>query len=308
VDLLQRLNSLNQHKVSFKKFNQVAGTGWSIAGIVSTQCAVPLKLVTMLGNNTFGDKVSHFLPNAICLGDILSQHGYKNIYMNGSDIHFAGVGNFLEDHHYDELYGRDEWLKLGVAKESDLLGWGLSDDVLFEQAKLKLDALMKSDQPFNLTLFTIDTHGLSGRLNKTCMNKGYKDFTGIVECTGVLAADLIDYADKKNWLDKMDIVVIGDHLAMQNLVSNKLSQAKNRYIFNMIISKNQQKKNTNEIVHFDMLPTILTSLGFDIEGGRLGLGYSAIGASSPQRPHNRVTEMQKRIPYESKAYQKLWIK
>ena len=72
-DLIKELTELKG--ISFKSFNQAPGTGWTIAGIVATQCAVPLKVVFMRDGNGQGDGKS-FLSNAICLGDVLQAHGY----------------------------------------------------------------------------------------------------------------------------------------------------------------------------------------------------------------------------------------
>lgn len=306
-DLLQRLTRLQTRHVNFNDYEQVPGTSWSIAGIVSTQCSVPLKVLTMQNGNNFSEDVSHFLPGATCLSDILAQHGYKNIYMNGSDVDFAGVGNFMQDHHYQELYGKKEWLASGVLKPADVTGWGMPDDMLLEQTKIKLVKLIQEDKPFNLTVFTIDTHGLTGQLSKTCAKNGFDNFEGIVECTANMVADLIEYSDQQGWLDKMDIIVIGDHLAMKNLAYKELESSKRRTIFNIIVSKDKLVKNRDTIVHFDWLPTILTALGFDVKGGRLGLGYTALGTQKFKLPAHRIKELKNNIPYTSPFYYKLWL-
>jgi phosphoglycerol transferase len=101
-------------------------------------------------------------------------------------------------------------------------------------------------------------------------------------------------------------VIIGDHLAMKNAVYDKLTSVDQRYIFNMIVSKNKLSKNTEEIVPFDMLPTMITLLGFDIEGGRLGLGYSAVGSAAPRRSEKGIAEMKDKISWSSEVYNRLW--
>lgn len=167
-DLLAKLNQLPVQKISFQHYRQMPGTEWSVAGIISTQCAVPLKLITIFSKNNFGEQASHILPGAYCLGDILAAHGYQNIYMNGSDLNFGGVGKFFRDHHYQELLGRSEWLHAKLASNTEISGWGLHDDDLLAQAKIKLKQLENSNKPFNLTIFTIDTHGPDGHLNQRC--------------------------------------------------------------------------------------------------------------------------------------------
>lgn len=305
-DLLASLKNLPAHQISYKYYQQMPGTEWSIAGIIATQCAVPLKLITMFGDNKFGQQVSHILPSARCLGDILADNGYKNIYMNGSDLDFGGVGKFFLDHHYSELYGRKEWQRHPNISASEISGWGLHDDTLLDQAKIKLAALIKSNHRFNLTIFTIDTHGPNGHLNKRCAGKNTKDFAGIVECSANEIADFVKYAKRMGWLKNMNIVIIGDHLAMQNPVYKKITSVKDRYIFNMIISDEVLQKNTDNIIHFDLLPTILSSIGFQYRGSQLGLGYSAIGRTHLRRPAQSLTELKTNITLPSNRYNQLW--
>jgi len=304
-DLLYKLTHLNVNHISFSRYEEMPGTNWSIAGMIATQCALPLKFNGNVKDKISANKDAPVLPNAKCLSDILAENGYRNIYMNGSRINFSGVGAFLREHHYDELYGREKWQRSGILTKEQMTGWGLPDDMLLMLAKMRLSQLMQTHQHFNLSLFLIDTHGVSGQLNQTCAKAGYADFEGIVECTANQVADLVYYIKDKGWLDTMNIVIIGDHLAMKNLVSRKLETVKKRHIFGMIVSKDKLYKNTDEIVPFDMLPTMLSSLGFSYQGNQLGLGYSAIGLGNHE-PQNRLSMLEDNILDESEIYNKLW--
>jgi phosphoglycerol transferase len=51
-DLLEPLNGLQGS--SFADYQQVPGTGWTIAAIVATQCGVPLERMTIFDGNTQG--------------------------------------------------------------------------------------------------------------------------------------------------------------------------------------------------------------------------------------------------------------
>lgn len=303
-DLLQSLNQLDANKITFK-YTQMPGTGWTIAGMISTQCGIPFKMMTVFDGNTIGKHIEQFLPGATCLSDILAEKGYKNIFINGPALSFAGVGKFLKSHHYAEAYGRKQWLAQGYTK-ADFNRWGLPDDELFKQAKVKLAALIKEKKPFNLTVLTVDTHGPDGLLSKYCQKQGVNNFEGIVECTANQIADFVTYIKSQGWLDNLNIVIMGDHLAMANSASSKLTQNKYRSIFNMIITKEKLHKNTDEIVNFDMLPTILESLGFYYKGGRLALGYSAIREHRAEHASDRIPDMEKQLVFDSKLYKQFW--
>lgn len=300
LDLLHELTRLKSNHISFSSYKQMSGTGWTIAGIVSTQCGIPLKQLTIFGKNREGGMVSNFLPQATCLGDILADQGYYNVFMNGVSAKFDGEDKFFEDHHYNEIYGKKQWLDQGIP-EAEMSGWGLHDDDLFNFAKLKLEKLISEQRLFNLTIQTIDTHGHEGVLSNTCKKPGFVDFEGIVECTANQLADFVNFVDKKGWLNKVSIVIVGDHLAMRNVVYDKISQEKNRSIYNLIVTKQHRRKNTDEIVHFDILPTILDVIGIHYHGQQLGLGYSALAPYSI-KPVNRISDMQEGLDQHSEYY------
>lgn len=290
--------------VSFAYYRQAPGTGWTIAGITATQCGIPLKSVSLYDGNDQGQNIKTFLPRAVCLGDILHSFGYRNIYMGGDALPFSGKGKFFEDHHYDEVYGREE-LK-GSLTQADMNYWGLYDDDLLAKVKAKLKTLHEAGRPFNLTFTTIDTHGPDGHYSKLCRKRGVKNFGGIVECTANQVAGFVQFMKKNGYLKDTNVVIIGDHLAMSNPVSAKLEAFKERYIFNSFISSKPVSKNREEILHFDMFPTILEFLGFHIEDGRLGLGYAAISKDSELPPPGEYEEMSEDLLNESDKYLELW--
>jgi phosphoglycerol transferase len=309
-DLLNKIDK-QPDSTAFEHYTQMPGTGWTIGGIISTQCGVPLKDITIFNGNRLGENANYILPKAQCLSDILHAAGYRTIFMKGADLIFGGTNNFLASHHFDETYGRKEWLAKGIPEVS-MNSWGLRDNDLFNQAKIKLNSLMKSKQPFDLTLLTVEMHGPQGQLSPYCKQQGFQKFTGIVECTSAQIDDFIKYVKQQGWLNRVNIVVLGDHLSMPNPVLEKLMSVKRRFIFNTFITQQPLYKLTDTITHFDMLPTLLTSLGFHFSGNRLGIGYTAIALTKqnkdkiPAPPADRINEMKTAIIYSSKRYNELW--
>ena len=60
------------------------------------------------------------------------------------------------------------------------------------------------------------------------------------------------------------------------------------------------------ISHFDLFPSVLTALGFTVEGERLGFGYNVF--SSEVKPkEGYLTELRKRVLGRSKVYESLWL-
>ncbi|MFL6657642.1 MAG: sulfatase-like hydrolase/transferase [Massilia sp.] len=242
--------------VGFSRFDQAPGTGWTIAGMVGTQCGIPLKRVSVFDENTQGEVLTSFLPNAVCLSDLLAQRGYRNVFMGGGSTAFAGKDKFLHDHHYQEAYGKEDWLGAGV-QEGAMNAWGLYDGDLFARAKTRLRALHASHQRFNLTILTVNTHEPEGHLSQRCGEQGYAGFEGVVQCTASDLGQFLDFVKTSGYLADTNVVVMGDHLARKNPVYDKLSEVPERTIFNLFVSSDLPRKNTDQIVHFDMLPTIL---------------------------------------------------
>lgn len=305
-DLLKPLNELNYPKISFTRFAQLPNTGWTMAGIIASQCGLPYKFRSAYLGNFVGNHLTSFLGHAYCLSDILHDYGYTNVFLNGSSLDFAGQGLFFKTHHYQESYGFNEWQQHGYTSK-DLGFWGLADDDLFAEAKSKLNELIKMGQPFNLTLLTIDTHGVNGRLSRSCLKRGGQSFEDIVECSSQEVANFVHYIASQGWLDKVVIVVTGDHLVMNNALSDQLKQSPQHYIYNLFISPKPLRKSRESIVHFDLLPSMLQALGFSWGDDRLGLGHSAIGATNPKlKPKQRIAHLRQIILSHSKSYQKLW--
>jgi phosphoglycerol transferase len=290
---------------SFARYRQAPGTGFTIAAIVSTQCGVPLERVGLFDLNTQGQVIDDFLPRATCLSDILEQHGYRNVFMGGASLKFSGKDNFLRSHHYDEAYGKDEWIAQG-ANPGNMNGWGLYDNDLFARAKEKLRQLHASNKPFNLTLLTVDTHEPAGFRSSDCDVRGAQPFEGVVQCSAREVADFVAYIKQSGYLADTNVVILGDHLARKNPVADRLETLPERYIFNKFISRDAFHKNRDDIVHFDLLPTMLEFIGFDTHGKPLGLGFGGFGAQDQMPASNRFADMAENLMNRSETYLQLW--
>ncbi|MDF1678340.1 MAG: sulfatase-like hydrolase/transferase [Legionellaceae bacterium] len=306
-NLLQALDGFKQPHISFQQFKQTRGADWTMGGIVSSQCGIPLKLTTLFNGNDIGSNVGHFLPGAICLSDVLANLGYHNVFMKGAALSFAGTDTFLKTHHYHEMLGKETWLKQGFSHQQ-MTAWGLPDDMLFEKAKKKLRQLIQARTPFNLTLLTVDTHGVDGLLNQTCAAHGGKNFEDIVECSANQVADFVHYVNAEKWSDKVTIIIMGDHLAMKNAAYDTLTKKQPRHIFNLILSNNTLQKNRDTIFHVDLFPTILSALGITWTGTeKLALGYSALAPmKKPLSTSEHFNTIEKIEASNSKSYHQLW--
>ena len=133
---------------SVKKFIPTKYTNWTIGSIVATQCGIPQKPIGILDieNNKlnrnkldkFGFGMKNFLPNAICIGDLLKKANYKNIFINAVNLKFANTGLFFKEHGYEEIIGKTYFDNLNLKHERFTWGGGPNDRVLFKLAKTKI--------------------------------------------------------------------------------------------------------------------------------------------------------------------------
>ncbi len=98
--------------LDFSHTEQLPGTDYTIAGMVASQCGIPL-FAPFEGNASAS--MSSFFPQNICLGDILKNSGYENYFIQGANLRFAGKDVFLKSHGFDYRVWLAEELKSRVA-------------------------------------------------------------------------------------------------------------------------------------------------------------------------------------------------
>ena len=277
--LMPRLAALERRAVTFTDMQQVFGTSWTIAGMVGSQCGVPL--VTQGGGNTMG-AISRFLPNAVCLGDILKQDGYHLEYMGGADSTFAGKGNFYKSHGFARVQGLDELMN-GLSDPSYRSSWGLYDDSLFERAEKELLRLSEQSQPFGFFMLNLDTHTPNGHISKSCNQVKYQSgelrYLNAVHCTDKVVADFIEtLLENDSIYDDTIIVVATDHFAMRNSATDMLEQAQRSNLF-WIFDKDLKPATVARTgTTLDIGATVLSLL--DPKFAKLGFGRSLLQSNS----------------------------
>ena len=279
-DLTPELGALKNEGLDFSHTQQLPGTDYTIAGMVASQCGIPL-FAPFEGNASAS--VSSFFPQNICLGDILKNSGYQNYFVQGANLRFAGKDVFLKSHGFDHLYGSEE-LKSVVADPHYRNDWGFYDDTVLDEAWKKFEELSRSGQRFSLFTLTVDTHHPDGFISRTCNRKKY-DFDGkpnqsfsAVSCSQENIATFINKIKASPWFKDTVIVVSSDHLAMNNTAWKYLNkQDRNNLFFVIRGDKPQQETLAVKRNTMDNGATVLDILGGD---NYLGLGRSSLSGQS----------------------------
>lgn len=293
-NLLPNIRDLSKNAHRFTNMIQVSGTGWTIAGIVASQCGFPVKVSSHLASNSTMASVDKPYPNETCLADILSDNGYETVYMGGAPLWFAGKGNFLRTHGYKRISG-DEKLASLLPDKKYQSGWGLYDDSLFELALSELRSLEQETQPYLLTLLTLDTHHPNGLPSKSCKKlvDNQDPMSNAIYCSDQVISQFIGEAMKIVDMSNTIIVLFSDHLSLRNTLWDKIKDnKKRRRLTFMIFDDAPATVSDIRATHFDVAPTVLDAAGFT-EHLKVGAGNSLF-SHSPNRQVS-VQIMQKEI-------------
>jgi phosphoglycerol transferase MdoB-like AlkP superfamily enzyme len=249
----------NLEKLSkrFHKISPYISTGhFTMDGLISSHCGFIPNMI--MGNNTMatGDK---FYYNVPCFTDVLKKAGYHQEFLGGAKKSFAGKGDFLLDHGYDKVWGREDFEE---THEQDMTWWGLHDDELFSQAQNLLLTLQNKNQPFHLGILTLGTH-LKGYPAPSCPTYKNSDdkFIQAIHCTDFLIGSLINFLEQNAFLDNTHVIITGDHTVFNTSYTQNLfgSGVGNKNLFGLIVSKEKVNQKA-PMGLYDIAPTALEML------------------------------------------------
>jgi phosphoglycerol transferase len=274
-ELMPNLQALKAVNHDYTNVKQVGITGFTMAGMVASQCGVPLNIRRQYGqlSNTALATLARPLEGYICLGDILKAYNYNTVMYKGASLSFSGTKNFLDYHGFMEAKGAADWdIELPSA---DRTGWGIYDDTLFDLAFNRISQLDKDEKPFAFSLVTLDTHHPNGHASKSCPKYTYADDTMLdaLHCTDYLVGNFIENLKQNNILDDTVLIIFSDHLALRNTQWQLLKKHKEKRRLTFIVVSGEEKREFNKAAtHFDITPTTLDYLGIPgyeyLMGGR----------------------------------------
>ena len=290
--LTPNLNRLKNQAVTFTNIISPKATNWTIAGMVASQCGIPLITNIEVANNMGG--MDKFLSSARCIGDILADNSYNLHYINGSNLEFAGKGKFYKSHGFKAVEGWEE-LKSRLINNSYKSPWGLFDDSLYEINIDRLNNLRKDDKPYGLFTLTLDTHHPNGYLSSSCKNKIYKEGTNSIlnsiHCADYMAASFIENIINDDSFKDTVLVVLSDHMALKNTATSILDKGERRNLFFIFSDNLSSDKISKPGSMFDVAPTVMSLIGANTNG--LGLGRNLFIEDSlmaGDKPMNEIIE------------------
>lgn len=269
----------------------ISGTSWTIAGITGKLCGIPLNMP--MGINEYHGRLPTYVPYAKCLMDVLADKGYNQLYAQGTSGEFTQKKEFWKAHGNVGIHDIEYYKSLMKVSEDYYVFWGFEDRKLYRFVKEELDSLSNLDKPFALYMLTVDTHQPQGFLDDSCKvslkeagvaeNK-VNHFPEALRCASMQLESFIKWMQKQPWFEKTVIFVMGDHATPSLSTKAGLPQSDNLYWTNFVINVSlddgrvyRQGRNYSSL---DMFPTILESMGFELENHAVALGRS-LYADSP---------------------------
>ena len=249
------------------------GATWTMGGLFASTSGLPL-LLSIDANSM--DTQNSFFKNATVLGDILDEEGYQQVFACGSDATFGGRKLYFSEHGNYAIHDLNYRKEKEELPEDYYVWWGFEDEKLIEYAKEDLTELASSDQPFNYTMLTVDTHFEDGYVCDLCQDlHGGNQYGNVISCSDKQVSEFVSWIQQQDWYDNTTIVITGDHPTMDSDFCDPVSSDYSRRVYTAYINADPVENHSEgerQYTTLDTFPTTLAAMGVSIEGNRLGLG------------------------------------
>lgn len=268
------------------------GTSWTVAGLLSKLCAVPYfsPFETVSEKQGSSHKKTVCLPNAVCLTDILKEQGYTSIFSIGSEKQFENRDALFESHNIT-VHDIKWYKENGFIPKDYQVFWGFEDEKLYSIAKKELDALSQNEEPFFYGFLTVDTHFPKGYKCNLCQNNFDSQMFNVLQCADNQIFNFLEWAKSQKWYENTTIVLLGDHcylnapqnnfIAEKTCLPKKEAESKRRFltiilnISDVVNYRQNTVQNNRYFSSFDIMPTILEAMGNKIasESNDVGIAF-----------------------------------
>ena len=215
------------------------------------------------------------MPGVRNLGDVLKSQGYNLKLIQGSDIHFGGTDHYFNQHGNYEIVDYNEMKNRNYIDKDYFVWWGVEDKKVLDISKKEILDLASKNEPFAVSVFTLDTHFVDGYLDESCPNVFDDQLSNVYNCSSLMMDEFINWVKNQDFYENTTVVIMGDHTLMQNEYFNNYPFY-DRRVYNVFLNSYDKPFNSKnrQFTMLDMYPTILSSIGVEIEGEKLGFGVN----------------------------------
>lgn len=314
-NVIPELTELAKNNINFSHTDKIGGpyhipgTEWTVAGMVASTSGIPLKIPV---NGNSYTSTENFLAGAYTLGDILQEEGYNLQLMVGSDANFGGRTNYYKTHGDYEIFDVYTAIEEGKMLESEQVWWGFDDSHLFEWAKEELLHLSEQEEPFSFTFLTANTHFTDGYLEENAELLYNTQYENVHAHSSKQVYEFVNWLKEQDFYENTTLVILGDHRSMQpgEFYSSKMTPGYYRTIYSTIINSVIEPIETKnrQFTILDMYPTMLASIGVEIEGERLGLGTNLFSDKNTLAEELGIEYLREELGKNSNFYNKYILK
>lgn len=280
--LMPELEQLALNNVNFSNTSRLGGAQITTnarnttTGIVSQTSGTPLVIGSDISLNNNFNNYKNYLPGLENLGDILHKQGYNQKFVLGSDSNFGNRKTYFAQHGSISIFDYPEAKKQHDIPSDYHVWWGYEDKKMFNFARQASTELASLDEPFALTLLTVDTHFVDGWLDPSCRDINLPtQYENVHACSSRMIGQFVGWLQQQPYYNNTEIVIVGDHLGMQtDFYESRMPQNYTRTVYNAFINATQkpEKEKNRTFNSFDIFPTTLAGMGVEIQGNRLGFG------------------------------------
>lgn len=298
------------------RFHNTVGATWTMGGLFSMLCGLPLQHAGLLNHNTF-EYATRFFDGGTCLTDVLAAQGWEISFYGGASLKFAGKGKFLARHGVTRLFGREQWEAAGIAVPADSF-WGLPDSALVESAWRDMQRPRSDDRPRLHLLLTVNTHepivdDPDCRVAADARRAGPMDQDRALACTDAAVGTLLRrFVEQRDGRPKL-VWVMGDHVAQ---VPRYDPAGSPRTVYHALARFDGrgrlqgEPKLQRDFAHVDLLPTLAAAIGltWSPHPDRLGLGTSLFSSAGSATLLERegVQTLNAGLACTSPLFNRLW--
>lgn len=313
-NLIPEIVELSKQNVSFGRLGNFIGGGFDSRGASFTFGATVSRSLGVPVINGYKETPAYQHYKSIY--KILNQQKYHQVFFQGNPGLYENFRDFFLDQKVDEIYGPDDLIRLLQIDTVSLIkkhGYKtVADKDAFKFAKQILDTIQ---EPFSLTFYTMDTHCPNGIYDSDCEksldeNSKEENLKASVRCVSKQLAIFLDSVSHKPYYGNTSIVIFGDHLFMGDLLVDKKADRKWVNIFINSVETPRLGMN-RKFSDVDMFPTILSSMGYFIDGHRLGLGVDLFSANETlvekiglDSLNKELVNLSRHLVYESYRYKR----
>jgi phosphoglycerol transferase len=278
--VMEPLEPFRRRALEVRGVKQTEYTGWSIAGLIASNCGIPLLTPGLHTITSWAKQNYKVLSGSECLPEILAKQAYENVYVYGVEISFVGNDSFVHDNGWARHIARAELEKRGAKVLPG--GWGIEDSKLLDAAYDEAIKLRGEGKNFLISVATTGAHPPSGFLSEKCLGRdSIKQLSGnrflqAYRCLNELTAEFLTRLEQAGVLEDTLVIVQSDHLATAPAVTS-LFPSKNRQNMLFFLGPNINSEvldKTGSVM--DIYPTVLELLGYTLVDGRANLGSSLL--------------------------------